>query len=46
MFADTQIGPLLGQGGFGRVYKAMHHGVECACKVSLQAISATYQHSG
>ena len=33
-FEDVTLGPLLGQGSFGRVYRAIWQGVDVAVKVS------------
>ena len=33
-FHDVTLGPLLGQGSFGRVYRAVWQGVDVAVKVS------------
>ena len=36
-FDDVKLGPLLGKGGFGRVYRAIWNGAAVACKVSFAA---------
>ena len=34
-FDDVKLGPLLGKGGYGRVYRAVWNGAAVACKVLL-----------
>ena len=34
-FEDVQLGPLLGQGGFGKVYRGLWNGAAVAVKVQL-----------
>lgn len=34
-FLDVKLGPLLGKGGYGRVYRAVWNGAAVACKVQL-----------
>ena len=34
-FEDVQLGPLLGQGGFGKVYRGLWNGAAVAVKVCL-----------
>ncbi len=36
-FDDVKLGPLLGKGGFGRVYRAVWNGAAVACKVTQTA---------
>lgn len=36
-FDDVKLGPLLGKGGFGRVYRAMWNGAAVACKVQTNS---------
>ncbi len=35
VFEDVQLGPLLGQGGFGKVYRGLWNGAPVAVKVGL-----------
>lgn len=32
-FDDVELGPLLGQGSFGKVYRGLWHGMQIAVKV-------------
>ena len=36
-FEDVQLGPLLGQGGFGKVYRGLWNGAAVAVKACLAA---------
>ncbi len=44
-FEDVQLGPLLGQGGFGKVYRGLWNGAAVAVKVCFVFFSVLFSSS-